>query len=401
MTIASVQTMVGNSKDAVGHLKEAVRIGKYSGQPFPTLTAHAKLANQLNIQGSLQEARVICQQAMSLYLDTTGQPSPISSIAFVEAAKLAYEEADMEALEHYIGVATRLEGVLSIPGLSFEINYIQTLFEGAKGNLESALDLARTGRANAEQMGLRGYIAVFTALEADLLLRLKDVTAFHNWVASAGSTFAGCDQLLNMYGSIVYARFLIQQGDLDAAGKLITRMEEAARQSEYVRVLLTLLSLKSLMYERQGESEKAHESLEEALLLAMPQKYRRVFIDEGEPMRVLILDYQAIVKQRVGTMDHSEMIATLSYFDRLLASFPFSTDPRAPGHGMLSEPLSDRELDILRLIATGRSNQEIAEILVIAVSTVKSHINNLYGKLGTNRRTEAIAIARERGLLSK
>jgi LuxR family maltose regulon positive regulatory protein len=66
---------------------------------------------------------------------------------------------------------------------------------------------------------------------------------------------------------------------------------------------------------------------------------------------------------------------------------------------MLPEPLSERELDILRLIATGRSNQEIAEILVIALSTVKSHINNLYSKLGTNRRTEAIAIARELGLL--
>jgi LuxR family maltose regulon positive regulatory protein len=68
---------------------------------------------------------------------------------------------------------------------------------------------------------------------------------------------------------------------------------------------------------------------------------------------------------------------------------------------MLPEPLSERELDILRLIAAGRSNQEIAEKLVIALSTVKSHINNLYGKLGTNRRTEAIAIAREMGLLSE
>jgi LuxR family maltose regulon positive regulatory protein len=131
----------------------------------------------------------------------------------------------------------------------------------------------------------------------------------------------------------------------------------------------------------------------------MPQRYRRVFIDEGEPMRLLLLDYQSIVEQRVGTIGHSETIEALAYLDRLLAAFPSQRDPGAPGHGMLPEPLSDRELDILRLIATGRSNQEIAEILVIALSTVKSHINNLYSKLGTNRRTEAIAIARELGLL--
>ncbi|HSL29745.1 MAG TPA: LuxR C-terminal-related transcriptional regulator [Anaerolineales bacterium] len=401
MTIASVQTMVGNTKDAIHHLREAVRIGEHSGQPFPTLTAHAKLANQLNIQGSLQEARAVCQHAMSLYLDSSGQPSPISSIAFVEAAKLAYEEDDMEALRQYIGVATRLEEVLSIPGLSFEINYIQSLFEGAKGNLGSALALARMGRANAEQMGLRGYIAVFTALEADLLLRLNDVTALNKWIDSASSTFAGCDQLLNMYGSIVYARFLIQERNLSAAAELISRMEEAARHSNYIRPLLTLLSLKAILYKWQGDSEKAHRSLEEALYLAILQKYRRVFIDEGEPMRMLLLDYHSVVKQRTASMDNSETIQALAYLDRLLAAFPARREPGAPVNGVLPESLSDRERDILRLIATGRSNQEIADILVIAVSTVKTHINNLYGKLGTNRRTEAIAIARDLGLLSE
>jgi ATP/maltotriose-dependent transcriptional regulator MalT len=117
-------------------------------------------------------------------------------------------------------------------------------------------------------------------------------------------------------------------------------------------------------------------------------------------MRMLLLDYQSIVKQRVGTLDQSETIEALAYLDRLLAAFPSQTDPGTPGQGMLPEPLSERELDILRLIATGRSNQEIADILVIAVSTVKSHVNNLYGKLGTSRRTEAISLARQRGLLN-
>jgi LuxR family maltose regulon positive regulatory protein len=306
----------------------------------------------------------------------------------------------MDALEQYLRVATRLEETLSIPGLSFEINYVHTRFEGAQGNLESALDLARRGRANAEQMGLKGYVAVFTALEADLLLRLREFTALKKWIASAGSTFARCDELLNMYGSIVYARFLLHQKQLGDAAALIARMEEAARQSNYVRPLLTLLSLRSLLYRWQGDSEQAHLSLQEALQLAMPQKYRRVFIDEGEPMRVLLLEYQSIVKQRGGTLDQRETIEAVAYLDRLLAAFPPQTYTDAAEHVMLPEPLSERELEILRLIAAGRSNQEIADTLVIALSTVKSHINNLYGKLGTNRRTEAIAIAREQGLLA-
>jgi LuxR family maltose regulon positive regulatory protein len=336
---------------------------------------------------------------MTLYQASSGQPSPISSVTYVEAAKLAYEEDDMDAVEQYFQVATRLESNLAIPGLHLENLYIQALFEGAKGNLNAALELARLGHAAAEQMGLRGYIAVFTAVKSELLLRLGDIPSLMGWIASASATFTRCDDLLNMYGSIVYARFLIHQGDLSDAAELITRMEEAARRSDYIRQLITLLLLKALLCRSRGDSQQAHASLEEAIQLAMPQKYRRAFLDEGELMRNLLLEYQSIVKTRIGLRHDGTAITVLTFIDQLLAAF-------SPGVPMqfkaeiLSEPLSDRELDIIRLVATGRSNQEIAEILVIALSTVKSHINNLYAKLGTNRRTEAIAIARDLGILS-
>lgn len=401
MTIASAQTLAGSPKDAISNLKEAARIGEKSKQAFATLTAYAKLANQLNLQGSLQEARAVCQHAMTLYQSSSGQPLPISSIAYVEAAKLAYEEDDMDVVEQYFHVATRLESNLSIPGLHLENLYIQALFEGAKGNLNAALELAGQGHSAAEQMGLRGYIAIFTAVESELLLRQGDITALMGWIASAGPTFARCDDLLNMYGSIVYVRFLIHQGDLRDTAELITRMEEAARRSNYVRQLITLLLLKALLCRSQGDSKQAQASLEEALQLAMPQKYRRVFLDEGEPIRNLLLDYHSIVKRKIGIRHDGNSIKVLMYIDQLLAAFPHSVPSMKLKAEIFPESLSERELEILRLVASGRSNQEIAEILVIAVSTVKSHINNLYAKLGTNRRTQAIAIANELGLLSE
>ena len=137
--------------------------------------------------------------------------------------------------------------------------------------------------------------------------------------------------------------------------------------------------------------------LERALLLAKPEFYVRVFVDEGETMYSMLLDYQRMLEKRsdVGRSAH-----LLTYIDRLLAAFLQPSSKEKTKQETFFEPLSEREREILRLIAQGCTNQQIADLLVIALSTVKSHINNLYGKLGTNRRTEAIVIAREKGLLS-
>ena len=117
-------------------------------------------------------------------------------------------------------------------------------------------------------------------------------------------------------------------------------------------------------------------------------------------MYLLIQEYQAFLKTKISYDVDGESLRLLAYTDKLLVAFPQSQTTDSTTNDSLPEPLSERELDVLQLIATGRTNQEIADILVIALSTVKSHINNIYGKLGTKRRTQAIAIARKRGLLS-
>lgn len=127
-------------------------------------------------------------------------------------------------------------------------------------------------------------------------------------------------------------------------------------------------------------------ALERALSLAEPGGYVRVFADEGAPLAGLLR--QAAVRG----------IAP-EYVGRLLAAVRDTESQPAAGSPGLIEPLSDRETEVLRLVAAGLSNQEIAGELVLAVSTVKWHINNLYGKLGVNSRTQALARARDLRLL--
>jgi LuxR family maltose regulon positive regulatory protein len=152
-------------------------------------------------------------------------------------------------------------------------------------------------------------------------------------------------------------------------------------------------------------SAEAFAALDQALTLAEPQGYVRTFVDEGEPLRLLL--------QRMKAEGRSPSMN--DYMNKLLAAFatpegqsakvhPFDIAQDKPSSFNLQppvEPLRDRELEVLSLIAEGRSNQEIADKLILGLSTVKTHVNNLFRKLDVSSRTQAIARARELGLLGK
>jgi LuxR family maltose regulon positive regulatory protein len=210
----------------------------------------------------------------------------------------------------------------------------------------------------------------------------------HLWITRA--------QVFIAQGRAVGDRRLVEE----AQAHLI-RQQAFAEATGLIWLRIKLLVLQAAAGHTLGEVVQATTCLQQALFLAESEGYVRIFVDEGEPIRLLLLDYQSTLKKQFGNGVDSESLRLLIYIDKLLAAF-FPTAPAEKSRpATILEPLSQRELDILRLIATGRSNKEIAEILVIAVSTVKSHINNLYGKLGTKRRTQAIAIARDWGLLSE
>jgi LuxR family maltose regulon positive regulatory protein len=237
------------------------------------------------------------------------------------------------------------------------------------------------------------------ARKARLSLAQGDLAPVEKWAQQYESYTEMDPAFLDEFSMITLARLRLAQSRLTEAIGLLEQFRKDAEAAERTGSVIEILILEALAFSAQGEQRQALTSLERALTLAEPEGYIRIFVDEGERLHLLLTVYKSGIEKRIGDGLDGQFPHLLTYIDKLLAIFPQLAPDQKSRDGAILEPLSERELDILRLIATGRSNQEIAEMLVIALSTVKSHINNLYGKLGTNRRTEAISIARQRGLL--
>jgi LuxR family maltose regulon positive regulatory protein len=239
-------------------------------------------------------------------------------------------------------------------------------------------------------------VAQFTAWHARLALAQGDLALAARWVLERQLSV---DDELSPPRNTEYltlARVLIAQHHPDVAQPLLARLLSLAERQGRMGDALEILVHQAIAQQACGDETGAMKRFSQALSLAEPEGYIRLFIDEGEPVAHLLA--------QVCRRPPANQPGSMRYREQLLALLGSAHDGDAsreavavPGLGMylLSEPLSERELEVLRLIVAGHSNREIADRLVIAVSTVKWYVNTLYGKLQVESRTRAIARARE------
>jgi LuxR family maltose regulon positive regulatory protein len=191
------------------------------------------------------------------------------------------------------------------------------------------------------------------------------------------------------------ARLLVAREDHDEALQLLDHLREAAEAADRRGYVVEILTLQALALRAREEKSRALDVMGRALALAAPEGYVRTFVDEGPPMAELLSE--ALEAQQRGRLDSLRRVPA-HYLRKLLAALERDVAGAASA-AELPEPLSERELEILRLIASGKSNRGIASELFVSVGTVKTHINNLYRKLDAHSRTQALARARELKLL--
>ena len=349
-------------------------------------------------QGNLDAALATYRQA----LDTFGESSQtaLTGPAHVGLAQVLYERNELTAaLDHATRGVTLCRQLAFTPPLATGLAVVARIRQ-AHGDAAGALE----AMGEAGQAGLSPQvIALFNPVpsqRARLLLAQGDVHAAAQWTTAAGLSPDDEPDYPQEPAYLVLARVLLAQNDPGPALTLLQRLLDAAASQGRTGSIIEIQALRALALAARGDHAGALGALTEALTLARRHGYVRVLADEGAPMRALLAQLSAA---RPG-QQHAARRIDPGYLAALAARLRPGRRRAAASRAVgappgLVEPLTDRELEVLRLIAAGRSNQRIAHDLVVALDTVKKHVTHVLGKLGAANRTEAAARARQLGLI--
>ncbi len=366
--------------------------------------------------GRLREAIYTTEQLLQFVIDQGEPISPDTADLHRELSELYLEQGNLEAASQHLQRSREL-GEKREQGEKADLlvwryrwSIAQARLNETQDDLGGALDLLN----EAERLYIRTPLPdgrPIAAMKARIWLKQGRLAKALDWVGAQG--LSPDDELgyLSEFAHITLARVLIAQyqhermdGSIQAAMRLLDRLLQTAEGScPRVGSLIEILVLQALAHQAQGNIPPALASLERALALAEPEGYVRIFVDEGEPVRLLIADFRPApavgqvlrIEKQKGDQDYK----LISYTDKLLAAFsqpmPESQSKIRNQQSTMLEPLSQRELDVLKLLRSELSGPEIARELVVSLSTLRTHTQNIFAKLGVNNRRAAVRRAEE------
>jgi LuxR family maltose regulon positive regulatory protein len=388
----------GDFTDAVKTLQETIRVGRAAMNINVVVGAYCVMARLLAVQGLLSKSYDTYQEALQFIPGVSGQHLGAKALVEVGIAAVLCEWNDLDdaMLHMQQGLAQlSLWGKADDFALAYitlaRIHLAHTNTSDALEALEKAIQFIKTRGVFSEA---RNAVEI---TRSKLWLVQGDIQATNRWVATQEERF-GSDDLFgykNELTHIAQVRVLIAQNKPKEAINLLSHLVETARSAGRSGRVVEILLLEALTLQEMGDSEHAILALTECLTLAEPGGYMRIFLDEGQQMQMLLAQWLAHTSSG-PVRDYS--IRLLSQFDVELKTKKTAQEKTSPADTLV-EPLSQRELEVLHLMALGKTNQEIAEQLIVARGTIKAHTANIYRKLDVANRTEAVARARQLGIL--
>jgi LuxR family transcriptional regulator, maltose regulon positive regulatory protein len=379
-------------------LPEVHRIGKARGTADPAIAGLYLQAQFLALRGDIDRAIGFCQQGLDLATERCWLATYAGVLVQVALADLLRERNQLEAAAQHLIWSIERAIANQQPGLM--MGYITLArVRQAQGDFSAAW--AAIHAAERCQPWVWSTILTVEACKVRLYLIEGNLAAAIAWAESSGLDVEGeidysaTEQKpqSSELNYLTYARVLLAQGRspastdfLQAAQRLLTRLSKFAQAGgRTIRVMETLL-LQALAFQADNSLAQALGCLNQALQIPHHGNYIRLFLDEGQPMAKLL---KSALLNNICSREANYLLAA---FDSVLVKKSNLVSP-------LIEPLSDRELEVLRYLATGMSNQAIAHQLFVSLAAIKWHARNIYGKLAANNRTQAVARARELKIL--
>lgn len=376
LTLGLAYWTYGNFQESERAFLEVDRAAQQSGNAYARMTALAYLGMIQAVYGKLHRAAELCRQVILL-----GGQSPPVAPAHIELGALLYEWNDLEsAVEH---LQTGIEQSRRTGNPLIQSDGYRTLAivqhglgesDAALSTLQKADELADS-RQVSPLSGMRNAACHVQIALAQDNLAVAQVWAERVTEPTDTSLFYTCLGLTSV-------RILLARREKVSAAEKLNELYETASLKGCGAGMIEVRALHALA---SDTPDQALLYLQDALKKAMPEGFIRTFVDKGEPMKALLEK----LKSQGGELK--------PYILTILAAFGGAIG--AARSLPLIEPMSEREVEILRLLADGLSNREIAEKLVIGIGTAKSHVHHILEKLGSNSRTQVVAKARELGLL--
>lgn len=339
------------------------------------------------VQGRLHVAMRTYERALQMALEQGTPALRGTADMYVGMSGLHRERNDLHTATQHLLRSKELGEHTGLPQNRYRWCVAMARIREAQGDLNSALDLLH----EAEHLYVGDFFPYVRPLAASisrLWVAQGNVGEALDWVRECGLSVSDEPSYLREFEHITLVRVLLARSTsdrtdhslLEAMG-LLKRLLHAAEAGKRTGSVIEILVLQALANLLQGDIPAALQPLKQALTLAEPEGYVRIFVDEGPPMAHLL---EAVAKHEIAP----------NYVRHLLTAFS-SAEDRTPVKQGLIEPLSERELEVLRLLATGLNGPEIARELVVSLNTMRTHTKNIYSKLGVNDRWAAVRRAKE------
>jgi LuxR family maltose regulon positive regulatory protein len=374
-TMGFAYALQGDRAAARHAFMESISLSQSAGAMFTLILATIGLANIQEVDNELYQAAETCQRILEWVGD---RPQQIIGEVHLGLARILYEWNDLDAAEQH----ARQSLILS---RQYE-NVIDRFVFGE-------IFLARLNLARGDVTEASAILAKVdqSVRQRNFMHRMPEVAAAQVLTLLRQGNVSVASQLAQTYNlPLSQARAHLARGDASAALAVLEQYRELVDAKDWKDERLKAMILQAIAQRAHGEKDKALRTLTETLTLAEPAGFIRSFIDEGLPMAQLLSEAAA---QEIMPDYTGKLLAALETEQQTAERLS------PPASQLMVEPLSQRELEVLQLIAQGLSNQEISARLFLALDTVKGHNRRIFDKLQVQRRTEAVARARDLGLL--